>query len=112
MKVSTLLFPAALVGIVCFYPLTARADCACACVDAEPFMVCTGFIESVTTTDECSSTLDCSIVEQSEPEGPPGLACRSRHVYDTNTGDKQLKLVCHPGDLARGGEWGKTRGRH
>ena len=112
MKLTTLFYPAVLVGILCSYPLSARADCACACVDAEPFMVCTGFIESVTTTDECSSALDCSIVEEREPAGPPGLVCRSRHVYDTDTGDNELKLVCHPGELARGGDWGKTRGRN
>jgi hypothetical protein len=111
MKVATVFFSAALVGMLCFYPLSARADCACACVDAEPFMVCTGFIESVTTADECSSTLDCSIVEQGEPEGPPGFVCRSRHVYDTSTGNHELKHACHPGDLGEGGDWGKTRGR-
>ena len=111
MKAITLFFPAALVGILCAYPMTARAECACACIDAEPFMVCTGFIESVTTADECTTSMDCSIVEQSKPEGPPGLVCRSRHVYDTNIGESQPKHVCHPQEFGKSGQWGKTRGR-
>jgi hypothetical protein len=111
MKVITLFFTVALIGILCAFPTMARAECACACIDAEPFMVCTGFIESVTSTDECSSTMDCSVVEQSDPAGPPGLICRSRHVFDTDTGENQSKHVCHPSDFGKGGAWGKTQGR-
>ncbi len=111
MKATSALFPAMLIVMLWVYPTTVRAECACACVDGEPFMVCTGFIESVTTSDECSSTLDCSVVEPSQSEGPPGLVCRSRHVFDTDTGESQPKHVCHPGDLGKGGEWGRTRGR-
>ncbi len=111
MKAMSQLIWATFLGILCVYPMTARAECACACIDAEPFLVCTGFIESVTTTDECSVSLDCSVVATSDPEGPPGLVCRSRHVYDTNVGESQSKHVCHPREFGKGGEWGKTRGR-
>ena len=46
---------------------SAQAACACMCVDATPYNVCTGFITTQQQTTECDA-LQCPSMEEPAPE--------------------------------------------
>ncbi len=90
----------------------AEAGCACMCVDAEPMYVCTGgFVNSQTTTTECSAQLHCPavtdpppdvvppITHANNPDVPPGLECRPRNVWRPDLGRYKEYRVCSPRHL-------------
>lgn len=103
MKTHSLVLAVLGFAVFLLYTPAAYAECSCLCIDGEPFLACSGFIESITTTDECTAALDCAEVGDAEPDGPPGFVCRSRNVYDVRTGKHQPKHVCHPKEVAQHG---------
>ncbi len=115
-----------LATIVCFslslfIVPSASAGCACMCVDAEPMSVCTGFIDSQRTTLECAAVLDCpaltdtgltepEITTADNPNVPPGVACRPRHLWRPDLGEYTVHNICRPVDLVASSGKGKGKG--
>ena len=103
-------------------PMANAAECACMCVDAEPMYVCTGgFVNSQTTTTECSAQLQCPavtdpppdvvppITHANNPDVPPGLECRPRNVWRPDLGRYKEYRVCSPRHLVASNDGDQDR---
>ena len=80
------------------------------CVDAEPMNVCTGFVDSQSTTLDCSGSLECPpvtdatpvdphpITQADNPDVPSGMSCQGRNVWRPDLGEYKSYTVCSPLD--------------